>query len=178
MDKRKIRLDIQISATSNHSGGTIQIKYASNNSTRQIIKPLIVAEGFDPGAVIGTGNVDISSLYEVRDWGSLNTGNPNIWNEIVRLQYDVVYLDYTNGLDDIKRNAKLFQEVIEYVNANKVGGQPNVVLGISMGGLVARYALRKMETENKEHDTWKYISMDSPHKGANIPIGAQAISSL
>ncbi|MDR2967993.1 MAG: putative lipase [Tannerellaceae bacterium] len=167
--------ELSIAASSYHSGGTIQIKYSSNNTSGRIRKPLIVAEGFDPGEVMGVGGMDITSLYdEEKNTGMLNTGSPNIWSRIQYLDYDVVYLDYNNGLDDIRRNARLFQEVIEYVNTNKTGGQPNVVLGISMGGLVARYALRKMEIENKEHDTWKYISMDSPHKGANIPLGVQA----
>jgi hypothetical protein len=168
--------NISINATSNHSGGNIQIKYSPNNNTGRLRKPLIVAEGFDPGEVIESKNKqDISSFIKAADYGTVNAGNPNILNRLNILDYDIVYLDYSDGLDDIRRNARLFQEVIEYVNTNKTGGQPNVVLGISMGGLVARYALRKMETENKEHDTWKYISVDSPHKGANIPIGVQAL---
>jgi hypothetical protein len=47
-------------------------------------------------------------------------------------------------------------------------------MGISMGGLVARIALRKMELDGVDHQTWKYISVDSPHKGANVPAGLQA----
>jgi hypothetical protein len=47
-------------------------------------------------------------------------------------------------------------------------------MGISMGGLVARIALRKMELDGADHQTWKYISVDSPHKGANVPLGFQA----
>ena len=54
--------------------------------------------------------------------------------------------------------------------------QPNVVLGLSMGGLVGRYALRDMETNglNILHDTCLFISNDSPHQGANVPLSAQA----
>lgn len=48
-------------------------------------------------------------------------------------------------------------------------------MGISMGGLVARYALRKMEMEGKNHQTCKFISVDSPYKGANVPVGVQAL---
>jgi hypothetical protein len=47
-------------------------------------------------------------------------------------------------------------------------------MGVSMGGLVARIALRQMELANQNHQTWKYISVDSPHKGANVPVGFQA----
>lgn len=83
-------------------------------------------------------------------------------------------MDYNNGVDDIFRNAQLFREVIQYVNSHKQGIEPNVVMGISMGGLVARIALRQMEQAGVNHQTWKYISVDSPHKGANVPIGYQA----
>ena len=55
--------------------------------------------------------------------------------------------------------------------------QQNVVLGISMGGLVARYALRDMEVNGITHDTRLNISLDSPHQGANIPVGFQAMVS-
>ncbi len=45
-----------------------------------------------------------------------------------------------------------------------------------MGGLVARYALRDMEMNKGEiHDTKLYISHDSPHQGANVPLAAQAL---
>ncbi len=55
--------------------------------------------------------------------------------------------------------------------------QKNVVLGASMGGLVARYALRDMELEGKTHDTRLYVSFDTPHQGANFPLGFQAMIS-
>ncbi len=135
---------------------------------------MIIAEGFDPSHVLGTTNMDITNLsIDEEEIGTLNIGDPNIWENIS--SFDIIYLDYNDGLDDIRRNAALFQEVIDYVNRNKKGASPNVVMGISMGGLVARYALRKMELENRKHDTWKFISVDSPHKGANVPIGMQAM---
>ena len=170
--------EITIESTSNHSGGKIQIRYAFDNNSGKIRKPLIIAEGFDPGPLIGREGMDISTLSSYNSnnqMSQLTVGAPDIWNKIQSENYDIVYLDYNDGVDDIRRNARLFQEVIEYVNANKERGHPNVVLGISMGGLVARYALRKMEIEDKEHDTWKFITMDSPHKGANVPIGYQAL---
>ncbi len=41
-----------------------------------------------------------------------------------------------------------------------------------MGGVIARYALRKMEDAGMEHQVSLYISHDSPHLGANVPLGA------
>ncbi len=83
----------------------------------------------------------------------------------------------------------VLEEVIRWVNANKqpLGGvrQPNVVLGTSMGGVVARMALGRMDrgggTRNgaggfAAHETRLYVSLDAPHQGANVPLGYQALA--
>ena len=49
-----------------------------------------------------------------------------------------------------------------------------VLIGPSMGGLVSRYALASMEKNNIPHNTRLWVSYDSPHLGANIPISAQS----
>lgn len=173
-----------IPITSEYSGGTLQIYYAQSNNTspRKFRKTLIVAEGFDPSSVMGTKNMNI------RDFLHWDTGgiDVNFYNSSLGYytslldgldinNYDIVYVDNTDGVDDIRRNAKVFEEAIKYVNTNKAGDFENVVMGISMGGLVARYALRKMEIAGIDHKACKYISIDSPHKGANVPVGAQAL---
>lgn len=45
--------------------------------------------------------------------------------------------------------------------------------GVSMGGLIIRYALTKMEHDGTDHRVERYISFDSPHLGANVPLGFQ-----
>ena len=53
---------------------------------------------------------------------------------------------------------------------------PISVIGASMGGQVAKYALAKMEKESpNDFCTNNYIAFDSPHKGANISISIQAM---
>ncbi len=173
---------VLLPATSQHSGGKMQIRLSGYNTSGQIKKPLIVAEGFDASCIMSSiGNVDINNLIDfsndIDSWGTINVpypGGGTLLNKIDIAQYDIIYLDYKNGVDDIFRNAQLFREVIQYVNSHKQGSEPNVVMGISMGGLVARIALRQMEQAGVNHQTWKYISVDSPHKGANVPIGYQA----
>ena len=77
------------------------------------------------------------------------------------------------GADFIQRNAMILVELINQINAQKIGTEKNVVIGPSMGGLISRYALRYMEQNEMEHDTRLYISFDTPHLGANVPIGFQ-----
>ena len=46
---------------------------------------------------------------------------------------------------------------------------PTLLVGHSMGGLVARYALKTMENKSEKHNVGTYVSYDSPHLGANVP---------
>ncbi|MDX2565248.1 hypothetical protein PV371_37220 [Streptomyces sp. TX20-6-3] len=55
--------------------------------------------------------------------------------------------------------------VIESIG-RRIGDHPLTVGGFSMGGLVTRYALAKLETDGIEHQAQLYYSWDSPHTGA------------
>ena len=94
--------------------------------------------------------------------------------------YDIVYVDFDNGTDFIQRNAYLLERVIRWVNENKTGTEPNVILSMSMGGLVSQYALRDIELAGSPannsafpHQVRLLITHDSPHQGANIPLSVQ-----
>ena len=67
----------------------------------------------------------------------------------------------------------LLVELIKSINDQKVGDYENVVIGPSMGGLISRYALNYMESIGVDHETRLYVSFDTPHAGANVPIGFQ-----
>jgi hypothetical protein len=159
-----------------HAGkGEFQIYY--DNEAGLLDKVIIVCDGFDPGD--GRKVPDIYNL--------LNYGSPvqNLGNNVRDLGYDVVVLNFPQytrpdgttiidgGVDYIQRNAKVMIELINYINANKVGNQELVVIGPSMGGLITRHALRYMEMNGMDHKTRLWLSFDSPHLGANVPIGMQ-----
>lgn len=101
----------------------------------------------------------------------------------VNLDTVIDVLDYPGstlvdgGADFIERNALSVVEILNIVNAQKVGTEQNVVIGPSMGGLITRYALSYMENDpmtlNLDHETRLWMSFDSPHLGANVPIGFQ-----
>lgn len=158
----------------NSATGRVTIELAPGHT--QLTKPLIVIEGFDP-----EDSFNYFSLINTDGPGGLfvnisNTGNFNSLNQAIEDQdYDLVFVDFVNSTDFIQRNAYMVEEVIRQVNQMKVGNEKNVVLGMSMGGLVGRYALRHMEIEGENHDTKLYISHDTPHQGANVPLAAQAM---
>lgn len=87
--------------------------------------------------------------------------------------YDLILLDFEDGADHIAKNAAVLRALIDKVNTYKSGNEELVVSGASMGGQISRVALRQMELEGIDHCTRLWISLDSPHRGANVPFGLQ-----
>lgn len=136
----------------------------------RVTKPLIVAEGFDMGNIIApTREAGLTNIQSFKS--SLLQGG--YLYSLINSDYDIIYVDWNNGVDYIQNNSGLLAAAISWVNANKVGTEQNVVIGQSMGGLVARYALKDMEDNGIVHQTKLYVSHDSPHLGANIPLSIQ-----
>jgi len=152
---------------------TIDLAYGRD----RITKPLIVAEGFDVGVILSPENEYGFTNYEIDFRRSIfNSGE--LYNLIGGLykQYDIIYIDWENGVDYLQRNAYALEEVIKWVNQQKsIAGstEPNVILGQSMGGVIGRWALTDMEERGMNHDTRLFISHDAPQQGANIPIALQ-----
>lgn len=168
-----------ISATKAYLGvlgtGDITIEYGRNNTTGQIRKPLIVIEGFDPTNDYNYQSFIRSSLNDI----NFNVASPITLNDNLDNvgDYDVIFLNLNNATDFIQRNAFLVEAVIQEVNRIKTvyNGvrQQNVIIGLSMGGVLTRYALRDMENSGIAHETRLFIAHDSPFKGANIPVAFQ-----
>lgn len=100
-------------------------------------------------------------------------------NELNSKGYDFVYLDFEKGADYMQKNALVVIKLINKINQLKYQSgscEPNIIVGASMGGQVAKYALSFMEKNHLEHDSKMYVSFDSPHLGANIPIGFQIMA--
>ncbi len=155
--------------------GEVTIIY--NGSTAVLDKPLIVFEGYDTWRILYPDDPNENITWEdyLDNTRYIGYFNSTFQSNLSSRGYDIVYVDYDNGTDYIQRNAYFAEAVINTVNQQKTGNEPNVVMGISMGGLVARYALADMESRSEDHDTRLFISMDSPHQGANIPLGLQAM---
>jgi len=140
--------------------------------------PIIIVDGFDPG---DTRNVQ--DIYDSFTYTDENNQQINLADQIREEGYDIIIVNFPiytasgdtidGGADYIERNALSLATVINTINSEKIGEIQNVVIGPSMGGLISRYALRYMETNNIDHDTRLWISFDSPHSGANIPIALQ-----
>ena len=101
------------------------------------------------------------------------TSSPSFLSTMRSQGYDFVFVLFTKTTDWIENNAQVLEQVIQRVNATKTGNNKSTVIGISMGGLVARWALKDMEDKGINHQVGNYISYDAPHQGANVPLGLQ-----
>lgn len=132
--------------------------------------PLIVAEGFDPWKFENNPSSTYEGHTHLSDILSYST-EYNVDAFAFFGNYDIFYIDWYDCGADIRANAEVLKTVIRWVNENKTSGNKNIVLGQSMGGLIARYALRDMELNHEAHETKLFISHDVPYKGANVSPG-------
>lgn len=95
----------------------------------ELTRPVVVVEGFDIDNSLGW-----PELYEL-----LN--QENLLEDLRSLGYDAVVLDFTEAIDPIERNAFVLTELLQMVNAATSAETDSVLIGASMGGLVARYGL-------------------------------------
>lgn len=161
--------------------GTITIQYA-DPSTHIIHKPLIVAEGFDQGVITNpesyTGNYSLTNFQkQIRNSNSSNLTSLMLDQGLNN--YDIIFIDFRNCLKDLRVNALIVKDVIRWVNAQKQPlpgntiSEKNVVMGLSEGGVIARYALKKMEDASENADTKLFVSVDAPQQGSVAPFGFQ-----
>ena len=171
---------ISASTMSGTRYATLEIALSAQNTTNTIKKPLIIVEGIDFWRILTPNqplrNVTLKNYLGTG--GMLNTAlfPTGKLDEKLDLEgYDIVFVDFDEATDRLENNTELVKSAINYVNGNKTGNEQNVVMGVSMGAVLARNALRQMELSNVSHDTRLYISVDGPHQGANIPLGLQAM---
>ena len=151
-------------------------------SREELIDPDIVVDGQKYQAQTirhGSTGWDIFASGREESKIDVTTGQRETFNlypaELGKLRaqgYDIILLDFANGSTYIEKNAELLIRLIDKVQS-KTSAEIAVV-GASMGGLVSRYALTKMEKTNNSHCVTHYISFDAPNQGANIPIFMQA----
>jgi hypothetical protein len=126
-------------------------------------RPVIIIEGFDQNNSLSLDVLVFRfSFYRLLD-NMLNEG------------FDFVFVNLTKPTDYIENNAKVLEEIINEVNSLKNGNAEGTIIGYSLGGIIARWCLKDMEDRSLDHEIENYFSYDSPHQGANVPLGMQFI---
>lgn len=170
------------SNTGAHDGGHITVQLAQSRrgvAGAGIQRPLIILEGVDYAQVAPEllreedGSDGNFAFADIIRW--LSGPNPeDLGFDMDNISdRDLIFVDYLQGHASIKRNAELFKAVVRWVNSQRTGTAPTVVIGISMGGLVARYGLCEMDKQGEAHQVGLLLTHDSPHRGANNPLGLQ-----
>ncbi|MBN2444860.1 MAG: hypothetical protein JXJ04_26130 [Spirochaetales bacterium] len=163
--------------------GTAYVFYGfeGGNKHDQLTRPIIFSEGIDLQNTLRWRVL----LYKVFHCFGM-------WRALLDHGYDIVYINFEDGLKGIDENADVLKRAIEQINSekwdNRTSAPQNIVIGASLGGLTCRYALKTMETQGytteltrrgitkyTDHDTSLFVCFDSPQQGANLPLSIQLV---
>ncbi|QBJ90069.1 hypothetical protein D0Z67_06935 [Streptomyces seoulensis] len=143
-------------------GGFAHVYYGERN--QGIVRPVLMADGFN------LGKSDLTWLY-----AGLDSTYPML-TELRRRGRDVILVGFNERSASLLDNAQTVTAAVHRTIAERLGGTRLMAGGFSMGGLVTRYALARMEMQRMDHQVGVYFSWDTPHRGAYIPIGLQAFA--
>lgn len=162
-----------------------------------VLNPLILVEGFEGGVWVKGSNEEVPGNHEgfgELTWATLSSGVfperyrqladlPSLLDSFQREGFDLVFVDYQTNHASVQKNAYALISLLEQIkrladSTRHAIGLPDLggrlhVLGASMGGLIARVALRQMELGGCCHDVASFGTLSTPHKGAHIPLSAQ-----
>jgi len=154
---------LHIAATVPYRGATASgdayVRLAPGHAT--ISNPVVVLEGFDLD-----NSMNWDELYqELNQQGLADTLTAHGFDEVV--------LNFTDATDWMQRNAFVATALLDQIEQTIDPTTTIALVGPSMGALVGRYALAWLEFHGVPHRVRTFISVDGPHKGANIPLGIQ-----
>jgi len=147
--------------------GRAAVYYGEGHSA--LVRPMIFADGFNYGPS------DLPGL-----WNHVNApydpDGHRLFDQLLAAGVDIVLLGFDERHTYIQANAGVAVSCIRRVIQEQQGDAGLIVGGVSMGGMVTRYALARMETDSEDHRTETYLSYDSPHNGAWIPLILQQMA--
>ncbi|PEN04728.1 hypothetical protein CRI93_14700 [Longimonas halophila] len=123
-------------------------------------KPLLIVEGIDLS----------DDTHPYANYGRLGDLALQARND----GYDVAVISFQDPLSSIRQHEEVLRRALQLVHDLKGDtSQPTAVAGLSRGGVVARYALAKMEENGTPHHTSLFLSYDAPQRGGNINLNLQ-----
>ncbi|MFF2039932.1 hypothetical protein ACFVVX_05860 [Kitasatospora sp. NPDC058170] len=146
--------------------GQAAVYYA--NSKFGLRRPFIFADGFN------YGRSDLPGLFAY--FNQPYDGNPGLFDQLLGQGFDIVLVGFEERHTHIQANAEVAIAAIFRAIEERVGKAMLTVGGVSMGGMITRFALAKLETMKMDHETETYLSYDTPHNGAWIPLVLQQMA--
>ncbi|MFF4405700.1 hypothetical protein ACFY2W_33300 [Streptomyces sp. NPDC001262] len=136
---------------------------------RHLTRPFVFADGFNYGPS------DLPAL-----WNHLNQPyrpvGDGFLDQLLDAGIDVILLGFDARHTHIQANAGVAMACIMRAAQEMPRGEQQIVGGLSMGGVVTRYALAELERTRMDHRTGTYLSYDTPHNGAWIPLVLQQMA--
>ena len=115
--------------------------------------PLVLSEGFDS--------------YNTKSEQYYRQAGKDLINCLLSKGFNVYVVNYNLNAQSIKNNGAIFQSAIRYISSIN-GNKKVVATGMSMGGLINRFACAKAEHDGNPLPISKFVTLDAPHQGAVI----------
>lgn len=123
-------------------------------------KLLLVVEGID-----GANENDPGAYYAL----GARRGQQDLFPRAQAEGADIAILNLGDGGRDLRANAAVVREAVLFLRTRLSDPARNLdVAGVSMGGVLVRYALAQMEDDGVYHFVGRFVSIDAPQQGAVI----------
>ncbi len=116
--------------------------------------PVLFVEGFDPL------NENFPARYYELTYDLVNS-------DLYPNGYEVFILNFNDGGRDMRLNADVILKSLEKIH-QLCPNYKIALAGLSMGGVISRYALAKVEDQNSSHEVGIFLSYDSPQDKAHV----------
>lgn len=133
------------------------------NDNISVNKAIICFEGFDP--LNETAFAPIMTRYNFVSSALISEFDG----------WDIFCVSWKNGGAPLAENGNSAIEIVNMISNLNGGYEELMLAGFSMGGVIARYALAKSESDGNPLPIKKFVSIDAPQQGAQINLCFQAI---
>jgi hypothetical protein len=161
-----------------------QIRIFSNHDliNGKMLKPILLPEGFDVDHGIVNAQVSFNTLETmlslVMDNTTLaKTSNTSLLKTLYNEGYEIVLIKFKDCTRAVTDNSYAIQSATLKIQSwLETPNLPIKYVGPSMGGLVVRHALQTFRSRYSGilPNVSTYLSFDSPHRGALVPMSVQA----
>jgi hypothetical protein len=114
-------------------------------------KIILISEGFDP--------------YNTTYSEYLRYKGKNLFEPFIQAGYKIYFLNYNYNSQDMRNSSAIFNSASRYISSIN-SNTHMLAAGVSMGGVIVRYALAKAENDGNPLPFNKFISIDAPQQGA------------
>ena len=185
------------SLSASNMGKAVAFLKRSRYTPYGLRQPVVVVEGFEGGVWVNGSNEDVPGNHQGYGdihWSSVSSGAfperyrqlaelPMLLDSLERQGFDLVFVDFQSNHASVEKNSAALISLLEQIkkicdSTRTAAGltpltAPIHVVGASMGGLIARVALRQMELSGCCHGVSSFGTLSTPHRGANLPLSAQ-----